>query len=397
MLYLAGIFITFFLSVLLAGKKGKSAADKILTAWLTIIGFHLALFYLYVSGKYVKTPWLLGIETGLPLIHGPFLFLYTIALTQGRKIKLIGWLHFLPFIITNFLVIPFYLLPADTKIYVYQHEGAGYEELKLGILIAIIVSGITYVALSFWLLRKHRVNIEKQFSNTARINLNWLRYLIYGISAIWIVIITRLDDTYIFATVVLFVFFIGYFGIRQVGIFSNNAPVDLSLADNTNVQVGKVDVKTESLPVNVQSEPVTIASIETNEPAIKTKYQKSSLSEETAAKLHEQLTQLMVTEKLFTNPELNLTELAERLDVHPNILSQVINSFENKTFYDYINGLRIEEFKNLVADPRNQQYTFLSLAFDCGFNSKTAFNRNFKKSTGLSPSEYLNQLKISLA
>ncbi|HZI54714.1 MAG TPA: helix-turn-helix domain-containing protein, partial [Chitinophagaceae bacterium] len=87
----------------------------------------------------------------------------------------------------------------------------------------------------------------------------------------------------------------------------------------------------------------------------------------------------------------------EILKIHPNTLSQVINSFENKTFYDYINGLRIEEFKTLVTDPGSRQFTLLSLAFECGFNSKTAFNRNFKKATGQSPSDYLNQVKINLA
>ena len=104
----------------------------------------------------------------------------------------------------------------------------------------------------------------------------------------------------------------------------------------------------------------------------------------------------MLKDKLFKDPELNLGQLAGNLNVHSNVLSQVINSFENKSFYDYINGLRIEEFKTLVADPVNRQYTLLSLAYECGFNSKTAFNRNFKKVTALSPSEYLSQIKVNL-
>jgi AraC-like DNA-binding protein len=132
------------------------------------------------------------------------------------------------------------------------------------------------------------------------------------------------------------------------------------------------------------------------QPGTKPKYQKSSLTSDEAARIHAQLQQVMLKEKLFKNPELNLGELAESLSIHPNNLSQVINSFENKTFYDYINSLRIDEFKNLVADPQNNQYTLLSLAFECGFNSKTAFNRNFKKSTGLSPSEYMSKNSIHL-
>ena len=105
----------------------------------------------------------------------------------------------------------------------------------------------------------------------------------------------------------------------------------------------------------------------------------------------------MLQEQPFKDPELTLGELAKKLSVHPNILSQVINSFENKNFYDYINNLRIEEFKKLTQQPDSKKYTLLSLAFECGFNSKTAFNRNFKKAMSMSPTEYLAQSEIELS
>ena len=104
----------------------------------------------------------------------------------------------------------------------------------------------------------------------------------------------------------------------------------------------------------------------------------------------------MTQEKIFTESELTLGALAKTLDVHPNHLSQVINSYDGKNFYDYINYHRVEEFKRLAPLPDNRNYTLLSLAYECGFNSKTSFNRNFKKATGVSPSEYLQQQNISL-
>jgi hypothetical protein len=348
MLYLIGIIITFFLSVLLAGKKGKSEADKILMAWLIIMGFHLTAFYLYISGNYLKFPWLLGIELPLPFVHGPFLFLYTTALTQVRRIKAIGLLHFLPLLIVYILMTSFFLLPVEKKIFVYQNNGAGYEWLTSNVLIAVMASGVIYVILSFLRLKQHKANIENQFSNTDKINLNWLRYLIYGTSVIWIVIISGLSDTYIFSTAVLYVFFIGYFGIRQVGIFS-----DKSLP----VVVTSSHLEEESIVENVKHEDPSSS----DQPAVKLKYQKSSLTDEEAKKIHEKLGQLMYKDKLFKDPELNLGELAETLNIHSNILSQVINSFESKTFYDYINGLRIEEFNVLVADPASRHFTLLSL------------------------------------
>ena len=115
-----------------------------------------------------------------------------------------------------------------------------------------------------------------------------------------------------------------------------------------------------------------------------------------AENLHSRLTQLMETEKIYTESELSLSELANRLNTLPNYLSQVINDKEGKNFYDYINMLRIEEFKTLVSRPENRKYTLLSLSYDCGFNSKSSFNKNFKKVTGLSPSEYLNHLNMEV-
>ena len=129
----------------------------------------------------------------------------------------------------------------------------------------------------------------------------------------------------------------------------------------------------------------------------KRKYLKSGLSAEMAGNLHSRLTQLMESEKLYTESELSLSQLANRLNTLPNYLSQVINDKEGKNFYDYINMLRIEEFKTLVSRPENRKYTLLSLSYDCGFNSKSSFNKNFKKVTGLSPSEYLNHLNMEVA
>ena len=105
----------------------------------------------------------------------------------------------------------------------------------------------------------------------------------------------------------------------------------------------------------------------------------------------------METEKIYTESELSLSELANRLNTLPNYLSQVINDKEGKNFYDYINMLRIDEFKRLVSRPENRKYTLLSLSYDCGFNSKSSFNKNFKKVTGQSPSEYLNNPQVERA
>ena len=96
----------------------------------------------------------------------------------------------------------------------------------------------------------------------------------------------------------------------------------------------------------------------------------------------------MEEEKLFQETELNLQQLADQLKYPAYLVSQAINLKLNKTFYDLVNGYRIEEAKRLLTDPSNQNYKILSVGFDAGFNSKTTFNTVFKKYTGYSPSEY---------
>jgi DNA-binding MarR family transcriptional regulator len=67
--------------------------------------------------------------------------------------------------------------------------------------------------------------------------------------------------------------------------------------------------------------------------------------------IHERLKLLLVEEKPVTNPDLTPNDLAQSLDVHPNLLSQVINSMENKSFFYLINEKRVEEFIRLVSQP----------------------------------------------
>ncbi len=100
---------------------------------------------------------------------------------------------------------------------------------------------------------------------------------------------------------------------------------------------------------------------------------------------------MMQEEKLYTNPDLKLSELAIRLDIPGQHLSQAINEQTNKKFFHYINSLRVEAFIHLVHDPNNQHLTLLALAYDSGFKSKSTFNKYFKLHTGRTPSSLLKE------
>jgi len=364
MLYLGGVGLSLFLTLLLLSKRHKTVPDYLLAVWLGVITLHLLLFYFVRNQLY---PWLLGFDIPIPLLHGPLLYAYTASLTSRMPSGKIMMLHFVPPAAIFVYTLPFLILPATQKIYVYEHHGAGYETFNFVKDLLVMTSGVFYIILSSVVLKKHRSSIVNEFSNTERINLEWLQYLIYWIGAIWIFVIVG-NDTLVFGAAVLFVAFIGFFGIRQVGIFHST-----------------VNPSSSSSPMKPSEveHPEQVPELE------KRKYQKSGLSPTDAQQLHTALTQLMIHEKPFRESELSLSDLATRLHTQSNYLSQVINEREGKNFYDYINTLRMEEFLRIAAAPESRRYTLLALAQECGFNSKSSFNRYCKKITGKLPSEVI--------
>jgi AraC-like DNA-binding protein len=96
----------------------------------------------------------------------------------------------------------------------------------------------------------------------------------------------------------------------------------------------------------------------------------------------------MNKEKPYLMSSLTLKELADKLDMNPRILSQIINDRKKQNFYDFINSYRIEDAKLLLANPAKRKMTILEILYGVGFNSKSVFNTTFKKYTGLTPSEY---------
>ncbi|MBX2892395.1 MAG: AraC family transcriptional regulator [Saprospiraceae bacterium] len=384
MFYTVGIVISFFLCLLLLGKKNKTAADYLLSLWLFWIGVHLCFYYLFLSEKIFETPSLLGLAIPMPLVHPLLLFLYTTTLCRGQLPRR-WWWHFVPILACYLYLVPFMLLPAEQKIWVFQNRGAGYEGFMTLISIGINVSGVAYTILAYRLLQKHRRVIADLFSNQEKINLRWLQYLIFGLAVIWVAVLTGYDPV-IYGAAVLFVLFIGYFGIRQVGVFTSQPALEMAQANYDAPDFQFSSSQTNTAPMPAFSEKTDSELL----PTEKKKYEKSGLTPEAAEALHQRLQDLMGTEQLFKESELSLTDLAERLDTHPNYLSQIINEKEGKNFYDYVNSMRIEAFLKMTADPKNRQFTLLALALDCGFNSKSAFNRYFKKATGQAPSDYLN-------
>jgi AraC-like DNA-binding protein len=118
----------------------------------------------------------------------------------------------------------------------------------------------------------------------------------------------------------------------------------------------------------------------------------NSMREEDIRQSLEMLQDIMVKEKMFFDPNLNLKQVAGKSGIPVNLISFIINNRLNKSFNDWINSFRIDEVKKQMQGARLKQVTIISIAFECGFNSKATFNRVFKQQTGLTPREYLFQI-----
>lgn len=375
LIYVAGISISLFLFIMLISKRKKTGADKILSIWFFFALVHLIFIAWYASELAYKTPALVGWELPLPFLHGPFLYLYILFLSGQQRYKGLYLLHFIPAVLVAAILA--FVLP---EVHSSTSALSAFTPLFHGMVIGIMISGVVYVILSLILLSRHQRNIVGQFSNTDKITLNWMRYLISGIGVIWIVVIFIQSAQALYIAVALFIFFIGYFGIRQTGIFSNSfSPHEILLP--------------ATLETTAQSEEADLITETTD----RIKYEKTKVDENKASEIQAKLQVLMKEEECYKDPELTLGDLAGMLNIAPGVISQVINSKEEKNFYDYVNTLRVEAFKQLLLEPESRQYTLLALAFECGFNSKTSFNRNFKKITGISPSAYAKSLKVEVA
>ncbi|NRD23597.1 tetratricopeptide repeat protein [Winogradskyella litoriviva] len=91
----------------------------------------------------------------------------------------------------------------------------------------------------------------------------------------------------------------------------------------------------------------------------------------------------------YLYPNLSLKELGNSIDLHPNKLSWLLNAEYNKNFNDFINQFRLTHFKTIALDPKFKHITILGLAYDSGFNSKSVFNTYFKKTEGVTPSQWV--------
>ncbi|MDZ4761093.1 MAG: helix-turn-helix domain-containing protein [Alphaproteobacteria bacterium] len=104
------------------------------------------------------------------------------------------------------------------------------------------------------------------------------------------------------------------------------------------------------------------------------------------------LTSLMTGERLWSEEGLTIGALAARLGAPEHRVRRLINDqLGHRNFAAFVNSYRIDEARRVFADPDQARKTVSSIAFDLGFGSLGPFNRAFRETTGLSPTEWRRQ------
>ncbi len=94
---------------------------------------------------------------------------------------------------------------------------------------------------------------------------------------------------------------------------------------------------------------------------------------------------LMTTRRAYRDVELNLDRLARKLGIPARQISTAINRATGKNVSQYVNEYRIAEACALLAETDR---TVTEIMFDAGFQTKSNFNREFRRVTDMSPLEW---------
>lgn len=310
------------------------------------------------------------INIGIAL--APLIYLYVKSITTSNfKFKKSYWWHFaLAFTV---IIYRFSIYTYDALQPGFNATQNGYLKIELDEAYVQAIMGyietpfmLVYLAFTFQLFYSYRKKIIQYFSNTFKLELNWiLSFLIlFSLSFLYGTIQDIIGSRFIdlgyqqrwwlnlfVALITLYVGVKGYF------------------TDTT--KLNKLDFTFTPKTIGIPEETTVL--------------DEKTISEEDISKVEH----LMQNDKAYLNADLNLSELANMAKMTRGQLSETINTGFNKNFNDFVNGYRVEAFKKMLEEDKHKQLSLLGIAQECGFNSKATFNRVFKKLTNHSPTEYL--------
>jgi AraC-like DNA-binding protein len=352
------------LAAMVARKNDRVVADRGLMVLLLALSGTYAL--VFVARLLEESAWLLPLVYS-NLVFGPLLLLYVTSMSGPVGSPPKRWrTWFLPGALAYFYLSWIVLSSSEAQIDLAFSQ----RDLSVRPPLAKLFYFVDLVALPICLLmswRRLRVHarwVAENYSYRRDVDLAWMRRLVVAICALWAVVDLPLlgalwttapsDETLLTIGMSLgsvLVLYLGFHGARQVHLR----------------EVGIEEVSAPDSP----------------------RYEHSGMSVTEVEVYRARLLEVMVRDRPHLSRTLNLAELGGMVGLSPHNLSEVINSALDQTFYDFVNTRRVEEFQRRATADEVARRTLLDIAIDCGFNSKSSFNRIFKQQVGCTPSDYL--------
>ena len=296
-------------------------------------------------------------------LFGPLFYTYArrLAFNETPRFRLDSN-HYLLSVVHALYAITFSLLP--------QEYFRSYQEGVWVQIIGFIVETLGLLSLWYytlkciWLIHNHKKSNSKNLSYdlgirkylvafTIALSITAGLWLISYISSYFLrVQFPYVNYTTLWISIPLFIYVVGYFSFRQPEIF-------------------RVPFETKSILERPRLKPKEIEV------------------------LRKKLDHIVKEERIFLRSDLTLKSLAEDLGTSPNNLSWLLNQVYQKSFYDYINALRVEEVIGKIEENIHERHTILAIAFDSGFKAKSTFNKVFKNQTGLTPTQFIKEKNVA--
>lgn len=366
-----GIVHALFLSVFFFSKENRRQLFNLFQGlFLLSVACCLLEVFLMYSGYIKHVLFLVDFSEPMALLLGPFFYLFVMALKYGSVPRKIIFLHALFPVIYSLALIPFLIAPNDVKYNAWMvayHPGMPLLDLNLsydpwmfkltkwhtGL---VLISFLIYVVLA-------GVEIIKSFREK---NSNFWKPETYTLRVMR-------DGVFQIFTLAL--------SIVLVKIFNKN-----DTGDHLSAAYGAVLVYVTSFLVIKHSHFFRQIPITEDK-----KYKGSNIEPEVVVQLTALLKEIMAEQKPYLQMNFSLPLLAQLCKSNVHYISQVINESFNKSFFEWVADYRIEEAKKLLKDQRHLKIE--EIAEQVGYSAKSSFNTAFKRITGITPSEFRNEVK----
>jgi AraC-like DNA-binding protein len=356
------VFIIFLLS-----KKHNRLPNRLLAAFLilqTMICFNFLVKSLFVFHTESAFYFLLVGDPAFWVVS-PVLYFYVRSLCYSDfRLQLSDLLHLAPAFVI-FLMIALSLLVSDsTSIHEISYIKGIYIKNNPQFFITLImyIQFFIYNILSLKIISEYRSKLKMFVSSTHRIFLSWLKFVIVGFMAAWII---NLGVLLLFFFNVPFNFDPGLISFAAFLIFFN--VMFFKGWNQSDLFLGVEERKRNHT---------------------------TTLSQKESDKFLEVLYKHIEQQRPYLDPELSLKKLSESVSIPVRQLSQLINENSGSNFYDFINSFRIETAKKQLILSEKEK-TVSEIFYESGFNTKSSFNTAFKKDTGMTPTEFRINNKFS--